>query len=81
MFLGYVWLKPHCALPICGRSQFFGERICRPQLAKDLAQSELCRVICTVAAKISEPNQMVAMGHGLAKYLVWPALAQNKTHP
>jgi hypothetical protein len=79
--IGYVWLKPHRALPICGRSQFFGERICRPQIAEDLAKSELYRVICTGAAKISELNQTVAVGHGLAKYLVRPALAQNQTHP
>jgi hypothetical protein len=32
-------------------------------------------------AKISEANQAAAVSHGLAKYLVWLALAQNQTHP
>jgi hypothetical protein len=32
-------------------------------------------------AKISELNQTAAVGRGLAKYLVWPVLAQNQTHP
>jgi hypothetical protein len=50
-FLGYAWLKPHRALPICGHSQKFGERIGRPQIAQDLAKYELCYIVCTRASQ------------------------------
>ena len=57
--------------------------MCRPWIAQELAKK--CTVLhCPDWAsqkKIFVANQTAAVGHGLANFLVRPALAQNQMYP
>jgi hypothetical protein len=80
-YFEYVWFTPQRALPTCGRANLLANESSARGWPKIWLKNTLCAPCQLGLTKKLEANQTAAVGYGLAKFLVRPALAKNQTHP